>query len=296
MPGVIQEPLAGCIKWLPDKKKLKSTESNIDEGCFNHPVVILSTRPQNGWVKVLIITSFGDRDLEIKFPTQRLARLDHLPIAPSKAHPDNGVLLVLRAPSDEMRKKSYVKTRDIHNVLLSSLEPYNRGSPEIFLSKRSYQILVKCTQFVEPQDTQTPYEWDDTRIAQIPLYRQDLEEHRPFVPDFYERLAEHEGTSGPTFNSYTANKYPDRYGPSLTSWKATRRPLFTCDDEDSPYSYESYYAPLPTAYSIPPDNENSSSTLWKLIKAVMCVYLISQVSPDNFWPAVAFCLPVAIWL
>lgn len=191
--------------------------------------------------------------------------------------------------------------RDIHNVLLSSLEPYNRGGPEIFLSKRSYRTLVKCTQFVEPQDEQTPYEWGDTRIAQIPLYSQDLygqdlEEHGPFVPDFYERPAEYQGTSWPTFNSHTANKYSDRYDPSLTSWKAARRPLFSCDDEDRLYSYESHYTPLPTAYSIPPENEGSSLILWKLIKAAMCVYLISQVSPENFWLAAAFCLPIAIWL
>ncbi len=98
------------------------------------------------------ITSFGGLDLERKYPNQPSARHDHLPIAPSKAHPDNGILLVLKDPSCGLRKRSYVKTRDKHSILLASLQPYNRQGPEIFLSKRSYKTLIKRIQFSESAD------------------------------------------------------------------------------------------------------------------------------------------------
>jgi hypothetical protein len=52
MPGVIQEPLAGCIKWLPLKAKLVPANEDIDEGCCRHPVVILSSRAQDGRVTI----------------------------------------------------------------------------------------------------------------------------------------------------------------------------------------------------------------------------------------------------
>ncbi|KAJ2995272.1 hypothetical protein NUW58_g1319 [Xylaria curta] len=149
MPGLIREPLAGCIKWLPRKDELVPADASIDEGCCQHPVVILSTKAQNGRVEILIITSFGGIDLETKYPTHLSARKNHLPIKPHKAHPDNGILLVLENPSIELRKKSYVKTRDRRTILLASLQPYNRQGPEVFLSKKSYKILVQYVGFVE---------------------------------------------------------------------------------------------------------------------------------------------------
>lgn len=55
MPGVIVERLAGCIKWLPSKEELKQTEPEIEEGCYNHPVVVLSSQAHNGRVDFLIV-------------------------------------------------------------------------------------------------------------------------------------------------------------------------------------------------------------------------------------------------
>ncbi|KAI1435170.1 hypothetical protein GGR50DRAFT_694499 [Xylaria sp. CBS 124048] len=124
MPGLIQDQIAGCIKWLPPKDELKASELDVDEGCY----------------------------LEQKFPAAHRARSEHLPISPSNAHPDNQILLFLENPSVELKKKSYVKTRDRHSVFLSSLRPYKRHGPDIFLSKRSYKTLVEYVQFVEAPD------------------------------------------------------------------------------------------------------------------------------------------------
>ncbi|KAI0478121.1 hypothetical protein F4859DRAFT_478677 [Xylaria cf. heliscus] len=275
MPGVILEPLAGCIKWLPRKRDLIPDDPNIDEGCCNHPVVILSTRPRNGRVQILIITSFGGDDLETKYPTQRLARLDHLPIAPSKVHPDNGVLLVLRDRSDEMRKKSYVKLRNRKDILLRSLEPYNRFGPEIFLSKRSYQTLVKHTHFVELQDAPVPHESTDRRTPEILLYGQNLEQTNSIgrnnnVEDIYNH------TIRQILNSHNANNYSVRPTPSITSSSATSRPLVATRQEYRPRSYGSY-TPLPVTHPIRPDNESDSSGSTDVIQVFVFILLISLI-------------------
>lgn len=153
MPGVLQEEtpgLAGCIKWLPPKDKLPNSDSGIEEGCYNHPVVILPTKiSENGKVEILIITSFGGSDLKTKYPHQTGFRHDHLPIAPGEAHPDNGILLTLRDPLRTMRKRSYVKTKSRHHVLFSSLRPYDRQGPDYFLSRRSFDVLVEHAQLSE---------------------------------------------------------------------------------------------------------------------------------------------------
>ncbi|KAI1129971.1 hypothetical protein F5Y10DRAFT_236713 [Nemania abortiva] len=150
MPGVIEERLAGCIKWLPHKNELRPADSEIDEGACHHPVVVLSTRVHDTRVEILILTSFGGLDLAAKFPTKESARRDHLPIAPSSIHPDNGILLLLEDSGYRLRKNSWVKTRNKHSIRLASLLPYDRRGPEVFLSRRSYQTLVQHIQFVEP--------------------------------------------------------------------------------------------------------------------------------------------------
>lgn len=84
-----------------------------------------------------------------KFPHQTSLRHDHLPIAPSEAHPDNGIQLTLRDPLREMRKRSYVKTRNRQRVRFASLQPYDRHGPDYFLSRRSFDILVEHAQLSE---------------------------------------------------------------------------------------------------------------------------------------------------
>ncbi|RYC57624.1 hypothetical protein CHU98_g8579 [Xylaria longipes] len=233
------------------------------------------------------ITSFGGDNLETKYPSQRLARLDHLPIAPSKAHPDNGVLLVLKDSSDEMRKKSYVKMRNRYDILLRSLEPYNRHGPEIFLSKKSYQILIKYTHFVEPQDAPVLYGLGERRTPQSSLYGQDLDrtnsiewngnvEDTAFLSDYGTRVAEYYRTSRSLVNSHITNNYSVRSISGITSPRPARQPLVTSREEYRPRSYGSY-TPLPTTYPIPPDNGGGSSGLWKFIKVFLYIFLATIV-------------------
>lgn len=53
------DSLAGSILWLPKKDDIDQrllTGTNIDEGCFHHPVVILSTDSVEGNATVLIVS------------------------------------------------------------------------------------------------------------------------------------------------------------------------------------------------------------------------------------------------
>lgn len=50
---------AGCIFWLPKKDYIDErllAGIDIDDGCFNHPVVVLSIDPNDGKATVLIVS------------------------------------------------------------------------------------------------------------------------------------------------------------------------------------------------------------------------------------------------
>ncbi|KAI1499909.1 hypothetical protein F5X99DRAFT_262858 [Biscogniauxia marginata] len=162
MPGVTISPtprghrepddyhphLAGCIKWLPPKEELKIADKSIEDGGYNHPIVILSPQPQDGKVTMLIMTSFRGLDLKTKFQNNLRLRDAYLPIEPCEAHPDNGILLRLRDRS--LRKNSYVNTQTQCSILLTSLRPYERQSPDYFLSSDSYRELAGHAKFIAP--------------------------------------------------------------------------------------------------------------------------------------------------
>ncbi|KAI0903367.1 hypothetical protein F4823DRAFT_568769 [Ustulina deusta] len=318
MPGVILEPLAGCIKWLPRKDDLVPIDYAIDEGCCHHPVVILSTIPRNDRVEILIITSFGGLDLERKYPNQPSARHDHLPIAPSKAHPDNGILLVLKDPSCELRKRSYVKTRDKHSILLASLQPYNRQGPEIFLSKRSYKTLIKRIQFSESADVPLSYALAGGRTLSNSSREHDLErslgiersgtaEDVEFLRNPLRRTADDNRTSSLYLSSQTPRSYSVAHTPSPIASRAERQPLFRSREEYHPrrYGYGRRITTLPTTHPIQSDygNDTVKPFDWKKFrkytKIVMSICLALLISYGFYrggsW-AVAACGRVLDWI
>ncbi|KAI1283590.1 hypothetical protein F5Y07DRAFT_350055 [Xylaria sp. FL0933] len=287
MPGVIIKPLAGCIKWLPKKDQLVPNDFTIDEGCCHHPVVILSSQARNGRVEILIITSFGGLDLETKFPAHLAARHDHLPIAPSKAHPDNGILLVLEDRSCELRKKSYVKTRDRHSILLASLKPYNRQGPDIFISKRSYKTLVQHCKFTESQHLPLSYTLPDSRIQLTPTRDDDLEQRlysgRSNVDEdtralFY-FLRNTLGNDRPNqlhCNSETPRTYSAARTPRIAASRAERRPLLPTYEEHRPRVYANRTV-LPTTYPIRSDYGSDSSKPFNWDKLLKCMKIIAWI-------------------
>ncbi|KAI0517463.1 hypothetical protein F5B22DRAFT_603058 [Xylaria bambusicola] len=280
MPGVIIEPIAGCIKWLPPKEDLVPDDPEIDDGCCNHPVVILSTVPRANKVDILIITSFGGLDLETKYPNQQSARLDHLPIAPSKAHPDNGTLLVLKDPLYELRKRSYVKTRAQYTILLASLQPYNRHGPEVFLSKKSYKALVKHIKYSEPAYLPS---LDATRIKRIQPtsstanysiipQRTGAEEDLAFLQQYWRTEYDRARRVEPSPQLLRA--YSNTHAVRLTASANDTQPLL--GGEYRPRSYGNYPV-LPVSHPVHTGHGSGSSTpagwenIRKCIKVVMWI-------------------------
>lgn len=139
----------GSIMWLPPRAELPAN-FEIDDGCYDHPVVVLSIRPLNGKVVFMLLTSLRGMDLAERHPHKPSVRCAHLPIDPSKPHPDNHILLKLDDGSPMLRKKSYVKTEKQYTIGHKLLTKYDRRSPHnYFLSKASYKTLVEYVQFSE---------------------------------------------------------------------------------------------------------------------------------------------------
>ncbi|GAW21363.1 hypothetical protein ANO14919_108820 [Xylariales sp. No.14919] len=285
MPRVTIEQLAGCIKWLPPKEDLVPIDANIDDGCCNHPVVILSTVPRDRKVDILIITSLGGLDLEARYPNQPSARHDHLPIAPSRAHPDNGTLLVLKDLSFELRKRSYVKTRTQHTILLSSLKPYDRHGPEVFLSKRSYKVLVKHVQYSEP--TQVP-SLDTLRyghITQSTSTRHDIERSVAIkrsgpaedVAFLYQQMrASYNRNSRADHSLQIPKSYYNTQSARITTSSSERQSLLYTKEDRRPRPYRGHSV-LPSTHQIRADYRSDASEPFDWENFIKCVKVIMTI-------------------
>ncbi|KAI1134232.1 hypothetical protein F5Y05DRAFT_240414 [Hypoxylon sp. FL0543] len=167
------QQLPGCILWLPPKEELRGNreecDSDLEVDRCNHPVVVLSPQAENGKVVYLMITSLKDKDLQQRFKRNPSLRLEHLPIRPCRPHPDNGILLSLEDVTQELRKKSYVKTKKQHRILLTSLQPYERRGPDYILSRKSYQQLIQYAKFSPP----TPHPTSNSVPAPVRVVRND---------------------------------------------------------------------------------------------------------------------------
>lgn len=147
-PATIYE--VGAILRLPSKDQIPGdlqSRTEIDDGCFDHPALIIWI--DQGFTKatILIITSFNGRDLSEKHGNNKAARLDHLPIHPNNPHPDNGELLYLEGNA-ALPKKSYIKTGKQHivNPFVLRSDRSIKGK----LSKESLTVLIKYIKFTPP--------------------------------------------------------------------------------------------------------------------------------------------------
>ncbi|KAM7219705.1 hypothetical protein V8F06_004918 [Rhypophila decipiens] len=115
----------------------------FESGCYNHPVLVLSPVPTNSSITsatarrdscrqeqnttILIITSFGGRDIMEKYPLSSGAeeRRTYLPISPARQHPDLTDIPVLRLEGDlRMAKRSYVNITRKYTIPLQALRDY----------------------------------------------------------------------------------------------------------------------------------------------------------------------------
>lgn len=116
------------------------------------------------------LTTFSDQNHATKYPDNKARRMGYLPIVPSPAHPDNGILLHLE-DGQELRRASYVNTKNHHTVAIRSLRPYYRNQyrPKRKLTDPSFLTLTTYMSYT-PSAPCTPL---------APL---SAELHRPSLP------------------------------------------------------------------------------------------------------------------
>ncbi|PUU83564.1 hypothetical protein B9Z19DRAFT_1105071 [Tuber borchii] len=128
---MLTAPQEGHIYWLKDTSESQSAK--FDSGKLNHPVLVLGAE-RAGSVQALVITSLGSTTLSAKFPERDdRRRKKYLPLGVAGAvpHPDNGILLSVRAGRPPiLTKPSYV-----------NLEPFEVEVRFLNLDKRSTDSL-----------------------------------------------------------------------------------------------------------------------------------------------------------
>lgn len=169
---------AGSILWLPSRSDIATEYSSaikdFDEGCFNHPVLVLATNSAKTEVVVLMVTSFAGTDLKDRHPTNLKTRALYIPIDPSNPHPDNGSLLHLKGAA-RLRKKSYINIQPrgpFKAALLRSLQ-----QPPCMLKKDSLKALIEQINFTSP--------WKVTVIVPAAVPRTDVPTNRSPLPAAY---------------------------------------------------------------------------------------------------------------
>ena len=177
-----EDVVQGRILWLPPKDKLPSRavkrahgKRGVEEGIFNHPIVVIS-RPEDEPTVVYfhIVTSFGGKKLHEMYGKandfHQSRRSWYLPISPTPPHPDaTSKKAKKRFPTLELadnavlRWDSYVNMRDVYKIEWSYLRRYgNPDTPYVqsyrFQRESMIRLLAKGKQltgyFPDPNQAQ----------------------------------------------------------------------------------------------------------------------------------------------
>ena len=162
----------GCILWLPPKAKIGEIQdgnlASQPEALFDHPILVLNiavTGPQSATVQFVIVTSNGKRPLS-NIPA--LYRDQYLPIFPTEAHPNSGILLhpENEAPKRGMTDPSYVCMRQgpfslDYKALRCYAVDQRADAYRHRLTKESFQVVVRELDFIPSPWIETKMLWED---------------------------------------------------------------------------------------------------------------------------------------
>jgi hypothetical protein len=126
---------------LPRKAEIEESITNtltIENGIFNHPVVILSKEIYLGKVAIFVVTSFDNTPIERRHHDP-VRRQSYLPIHPA-SHPDTSRILIA-AHGKTMKKQSYVNTKNVHEIPYTALRSCWRDG-DLHLEKESVRLLA----------------------------------------------------------------------------------------------------------------------------------------------------------
>ena len=118
---------AGGVFNLPSLDICKACHYDVDgieEGIFNHPVLLLSAEEK--YACVLVTSSLDNKSLKDYHPKERHVQMEHIPMLPAEPHHITKELLKFENGL-EMPRPCYVKIRETHRVPLACLKPYQVG-------------------------------------------------------------------------------------------------------------------------------------------------------------------------
>ncbi|KAB2574862.1 hypothetical protein BFW01_g8034 [Lasiodiplodia theobromae] len=139
-------------------KRLRSQE--LIDGFENHPVLIWSAPNEDGIAKIIPITSYGGKRVEVKWSKMRDGQLKWVKLQQllmfehGKERPHRGTERLLFTKPISCRKRSYLHIEHgIFKIEVDCLEPYTVGfdtAPTITGSSMSY-IFSQLFRFVDPR-------------------------------------------------------------------------------------------------------------------------------------------------
>lgn len=217
--------LAGQIMWLPRKKEI-SVETALRDGCYHHPVVILSPTPVNGKVVILMITSLQGQDLIQKYPhaAGKEMRARYIPIKPSKPHPDLSLRLKMEGGL-KLRKDSHICIKDQLTIPFAALRAYEQQMPSTryVLAAKSYRVLIDRAGYTAPvpppqQNLANPPQQTTAKPSQPkavpPVRPPDLQTGTRIIPQ-HEAVTSVSRTQQPPFHN--PHRPPANPGPDINS-------------------------------------------------------------------------------
>ncbi|KAF2400947.1 hypothetical protein EJ06DRAFT_556420 [Trichodelitschia bisporula] len=139
-----------AVLWMPSRNEISDHDllvvEHLEDGFFNHPVLVLWASMRNNKAIVMGMTSFKEQDLLEKHSKEHIRR-KYLPIHPSPPHPDNGMVLLLENMT-KLRKKSYINISRHHELDSRLFRSYSSENPKI--CKASFAELLAHSDFRQP--------------------------------------------------------------------------------------------------------------------------------------------------
>ncbi|KAI3327307.1 hypothetical protein HD806DRAFT_486693 [Xylariaceae sp. AK1471] len=270
--------LAGSIRWLPSNNEVGDV--GLERGCYKHPVVVLSSKAQDGSVDILIVTSLGGKDLLDKFPRATQLRRAHLPIKPSNAHPDHGVLLVFTNQRQRLQKRSYVQTHNVLKVPLKALRPFkSQGGRDYCLSKESFSTLLGYCAFVPPTSLSLPEERVAVNLLpQSPVILDQPRSHRQVSEARRAQLFVQAtiGSIPSRTESHSHVSPPTNYLPSNRGYGAIPSRRYEPPGAYPPPTPRNYYQRAADPFTHPTTREPNQlrRRLWTLLKLLFKIAII----------------------
>ncbi|EAQ91939.1 hypothetical protein CHGG_00174 [Chaetomium globosum CBS 148.51] len=174
----LADALEGLILWLPQLNDLPRHDE-IGEGCYGHPVVVLSPRALPSDDVVVLIDGF------------------------------------------QLRKKSYVNTREQHTLPLSCLRPYDRkgSTARYVLTRDSYRNLARHAGFVF-NATESLYDYQTVGAHDYDIYNYDA--HKSGSNNYYTSdYSTHNHDTAPVIHRFPNSNPPTPSPPRSVTHDAT---------------------------------------------------------------------------